>query len=64
VIWTAARVLLIAAALVVLFSVALYTQSSDGATALVPSGVVLDAIAMIVLIASAWSLWHDRRSPT
>lgn len=63
-IWTAARVLLIVGAFAVLLSVALYTQSSDGTTALVPSGVVIDAIAIVVLVASAWSLWRDRRSPT
>jgi len=44
-----------------LFSVALYSQSSDGTTALIPSGVVLDAIAIVVLVASAWSLWRDRK---
>lgn len=63
-IWTAARVLMIAAAFVVLFSAALYTQSSDGTTQLLTDGVVIDAIAIVVLVASAWSLWRDRRPPT
>ncbi len=48
-------------ALAVLFSAALYTQSSDGTTALLLDGVVIDAVAVIVLVASAWSLWRDRR---
>jgi len=61
VIWTAVRVVLILFALAMLFSVALYSQSSDGTTALIPSGVVLDAIAIVVLVASAWSLWRDRK---
>ena len=60
-IWIAVRVLLILFALAMLFSVALYAQSSDGTTALIPSGVVLDAIAIVVLVASAWSLWRDRK---
>ena len=59
-IWIAVRVLLILFALAMLLSVALYAQSSDGTTALIPSGVVLDAIAILVLVASAWSLWRDR----
>jgi hypothetical protein len=61
VIWTAVRVLLILFALAMVFSVALYAQSSDGTTVLIPSGVVLDAIAIVVLAACAWSLWRDRR---
>lgn len=60
-IWTAVRVLLIVAALAMLFSVALYATSSDGTTQLLLDGVVLDAIAVVVLVASAWSLWRDRR---
>ena len=60
-IWVAVRVLLILFALAMLFSVALYAQSSDGTTVLIPSGVVLDAIAIVVLVASAWSLWRYRR---
>lgn len=60
-IWNVARALLIFAALGVLLIVPLYTQSSDGTTALLPAGVVIDAVAFIVLVASAWSLWRDRR---
>ena len=60
-IWVAVRVLLILLALAMLFSVVLYSQGSDGTTALIPSGVVLDAIAIVVLFASAWSLWRDRK---
>lgn len=60
-IWTAARVLLILAALGVLFITPLYSQSSDGTTRLLTDGVVIDAAALIVLVGSAWSLWRDRR---
>lgn len=60
-IWTVVRVLLIIAALGVLFITPLYTQSSDGTTQLLIDGVVIDAIALLVLVASAWSLWRDRR---
>ena len=60
-IWTVIRVLLIIAALIVLFLTPLYTQSSDGTTQLLIDGVVIDAIALLVLVGSAWSLWRDRR---
>jgi hypothetical protein len=61
VIWTVARVLAIVVALGVLFFTALYTQSSDGTTQLLTDGVVIDAVAIAVIVASAWSLWRDRR---
>jgi hypothetical protein len=61
VIWTVARVLAIVLALGVLFSVPLYVQSSDGTTQLLTDGVVIDAVAIAVIVASAWSLWRDRR---
>ena len=60
-IWTAARVLAIVLALGVLFSVPLYAQSSDGTTQLLTDGVVIDAVAIAVIVASAWSLLRDRR---
>jgi hypothetical protein len=61
VIWTAIRVLLILAALAVLFSAAVFVQSSDGTTQVLIDGVVIDLIALTVLVASAWSLLRDRR---
>ena len=60
-IWAAARVLAIVLALGVLFFTALYTQSSDGTTQLLTDGVVIDAVAIAVIVASAWSLLRDRR---
>ena len=60
-IWTAARVLAIVLALGVLAVVPLYTQSSDGATQLLTDGVVIDAVAVAVIVAAAWSLLRDRR---
>jgi hypothetical protein len=62
VIWTAARVLAIVVAVGVLFIVPLYTQASDGTSQLLTDGVVIDAVAIAVIVASAWSLWRDRRS--
>ena len=62
-IWTAARVVAIVLALAVLFIVPLYTQSSDGTTQLLTDGVVIDAVALAVIVASAWSLLRDRRRP-
>ena len=61
-IWTAVRVLLILAALPVLFFTAVYAESSDGTRQLLTDGLVIDAVALIVLVASAWSLWRDRRA--
>jgi hypothetical protein len=61
VIWTAARVLAILLALGVLLIVPLYAQSSDGTTQLLTDGVVIDAAAIAVIVASAWSLLRDRR---
>jgi hypothetical protein len=61
VIWTAARVLAIVLALGVLFIVPLYARSSDGTTQLLTDGVVIDAVAIAVIVASAWSLFRDRR---
>ncbi len=60
-IWTAARVVAIVLALGVLFTIPLYVQSSDGATQLLTDGLVTDLIAIAVVVASAWSLWRDRR---
>ncbi len=60
-IWTAARVLAIVLALGVLFIVPLYSQSSDGTTQLLTDGLVIDLIATLVIVASAWSLLRDRR---
>lgn len=61
-IWTVARVLLILAALGVFFIVPLYSQNSNGTAQLLTDGVVIDAVALIVLVASAWSLWREGRS--
>jgi hypothetical protein len=61
VIWTIARVIAIVLAVGVLFIVPLYAQSSDGTTQLLTDGVVIDAVAIAVIVASAWSLLRDRR---
>ena len=53
--------LAIVLALGVLFIVPLYAQSSDGTTQLLTDGVVIDAVALAVIVASAWSLLRDRR---
>ena len=60
-IWTVARVLAIVLALGVLMVVPLYAQSSDGTTRLLTDGVVIDAVAIAVIVAAAWSLLRDRR---
>jgi hypothetical protein len=60
-IWSAARVLAILLALGVLFAVPLYVQGSDGTTQLLTEGVIIDAVAIAVIVASTWSLLRDRR---
>ena len=59
-IWIVVRVLVGLAALAVLFTTVLYTQSSDGGTALDPVGVVIDAVALGLLVVVAWSLWPTK----
>jgi len=61
VIWAVARVVAIVVALGVILVVPLYAQSSDGTTRLLAEGAVIDAVAIAVIVASAWSLWRDRR---
>jgi hypothetical protein len=61
VIWTAVRMIAVVLALGVLLIVPLYTQSSDGTTQLLTDGVLIDAVAVVVIVASAWSLWRAWR---
>jgi riboflavin transporter FmnP len=36
--------------------------STPSGTSIDPSGAVIDAIALVVFVVIAWSLWRDRRS--
>jgi hypothetical protein len=34
--------------------------SSPSGTTIDPTGAIIDAVALVVLVAAAWSLWRDR----
>jgi hypothetical protein len=59
--WTLARIVIallaIGTALVTVFFV-----TGPSGTTVDSNGAVIDAVALVVLIAVAWSLWRDRRS--
>ena len=59
--WTIARIIVALLALGVSFVTVLFV-SGPGTTSLDPSGALIDAVALAVLIAVAWSMWRDRRS--
>jgi hypothetical protein len=60
-IWTIARVVILLAALATTFVTILFV-SGPGGTSIDPNGAIVDAIALIVIVAVAWSLWRDRAS--
>lgn len=57
--WTIARILLALLALAASFVTVLFVTGPSG-TSVDPSGAVIDVIALVVLVAVAWSLWRDR----
>lgn len=59
--WTVVRILLLLACLTQLFVTVLFVSSPSGTT-IDPNGAIIDAIAVIVLVVVAWSLWRDRRA--
>jgi hypothetical protein len=59
--WTIVRILVLLASLATLFVTVLFVSTPSG-TSIVPSGAVIDAIALVVFVAVAWSLWRDRRA--
>jgi flagellar biosynthesis protein FliP len=61
VLWTLVRILILLASLATLLVTVLFVSSSTG-TSIVPSGAVLDAIALVILVFVGWSLWRDRRA--
>ena len=54
------RIVVLLLALATLFMAVLLVSSPSGTT-VDPTGAIVDAIAVIVLIVVAWSLWRDRR---
>ena len=59
--WTLVRILLLLASLATLFVTVLFVSSTTG-TSIDPSGAVVDAISLVVLVVVGWSLWRDRRA--
>ncbi len=59
VIWTAVRVLVVLAAIVTISLTPFFISSPSGTT-IDTTGAIIDAIALALLVASAWSLWRDR----
>ena len=57
--WTIARILLALLALATSFVTVLFVTGPSG-TSVDPNGAVIDAVALVVLVAVAWSLWRDR----
>ena len=41
-------------------SVTVFWISSPSGTTIDPNGAIVDAVALVVLIAAGWSLWRDR----
>jgi flagellar biosynthesis protein FliP len=59
--WTLIRIVVLLASLATLFVTVLFVSTPSG-TSIDPSGAVIDAIALVVFVVIAWSLWRDRRA--
>ena len=59
--WTLVRILLLLAALATLFVTPLFVSSPSG-TSIDVMGALIDAIAVVILVLTAWSLWRGRRA--
>jgi hypothetical protein len=57
--WTLVRVLVGLVAIAVMLTAALFISGPSGTT-IDPGGALIDAIAVLVLLAVLWSLWRDR----
>jgi len=59
--WTIARIIVALLALGTTAVTALFVTGPSG-TSVDPNGALIDAVALVILIAVAWSLWRDRGS--
>jgi len=59
--WTLVRVLVLLACAYVVLAAPVFVSSPSG-TSIVTSGVIIDAVALVVAVVAAWSLWRDRRA--
>ena len=61
VLWTIVRILLLLVSLATLFVTVIFVSSPTGSS-IEPSGAVIDAVSLVVLVLVAWSLWRDRQA--
>lgn len=59
--WSIVRIVIALLAVGTTLVTVFFVTGPSGAT-VDSSGAVIDAVALVVLIAVAWSLWRDRRS--
>ncbi len=57
--WTIVRILVALAAIGVTI-VTPFFRGDAGGTTIDTNGAVIDAVAVVVLVAALWSLWRDR----
>ena len=60
-VWTIARILVALLALAMAFLTVLFV-TGPGETRVEVSGAVIDAVALVILVVVARSLWRDRKS--
>lgn len=51
-------------AAVATIALVVFFVSTPNGTTIDPSGAVIDAIAVVILVVGLWSLWRDRRAHT
>lgn len=59
--WTVVRLVLVLAAAGVTF-VTPFLVVGPGGTSIDQGGALIDAVALVVIVAVLWSLWRDRRA--
>lgn len=63
IVWTLVRIVLTLGALATLFVTPLSVAGPSG-TSVDTNGALIDAVAVIVLLATLYAIWRDRRAPT
>jgi hypothetical protein len=59
--WTLVRILILLACAYVFLASPVFASSPSGTT-IVTSGVIIDAVALVVAVVAGWSLWRGRRA--
>jgi hypothetical protein len=60
-VWTLVRIVVLLACAYVFLAAPVFTSSPSGTT-IVTSGLVIDAVALVLAVVAGWSLWRDRRA--